>query len=533
MSPDGKWIILVTDPLAEDGLSVLSAEPRFEVRMQTGVKGKKLLEAVKDVHALLVRSGTQVTEEVLEAASRLKVVGRAGSGVDNIDVPAATRRGVAVMNTPGGNSVAACEHTFALLLALLRNVPSASADLAAGNWNRKQYMGRQLQGKTLGLIGFGRIGREVASRARAFGMEVLVADPFVNEALVRDWESKLVELPELLAASDVVSLHVPLTDETRNIINEQTMRSMKPGAILINCARGGLVDEKALVKVLDEGHLAGAALDVFAEEPPGPEIATHDRILCTPHLGASTEEAQRSVAEQIAEQVHAYLLEGEVRNAVNMPSLSAEVYERVKPYLDLVERLGSMAAQIAGSPFKKVNVIFRGDTTSLPRSPVVSAALVGLLGSVEGGSVVNYVNARPTATELEIEVEEKATDESGDHAGMIEVLVQGEDRSCSVAGWVTATGNPRLARWEGLGVDAPPHGDILVLRNPDVPGVVGAIGVVLGEAGVNIAHIAWGRDQDSGEALTVINLDAPVTEELLETIRKHPHVLWAKSVSLP
>jgi D-3-phosphoglycerate dehydrogenase len=532
MNPGGKRIILVTDPLSEDGLSVLSREPQFEVRIATGVKGEDLLEAVRDVHAILVRSGTQVTAEVLEAAGNLMVVGRAGSGVDNIDVAAATRRGVVVMNTPGGNSVAACEHTFALLLALLRNVSFAAADLAAGNWNRKLYMGRQLQGKTLGLIGFGRIGREVVSRARAFGMEVLVADPFVNETLVREWESKLVDLPELLASSDVISLHVPLSDETRNVINEQALRSMKPGAVLINCARGGLVDEKALVKVLDEGHLAGAALDVFAEEPPESEITSHPRIVCTPHLGASTEEAQRSVAAQIAEQVHAYLIDGEVRNAVNMPSLSAEVYAQVKPYLDLVERLGSMAAQIAGSPFKKVQVTFRGETRSLPRTPIVSASLVGLLGSVEGGSVVNYVNARSAATELEIEVEEKAIGESEDHAGLIEILVQGSDHSCSVAGRVTAAGIPRLARWEGLGVDASPQGDILVLRNPDVPGVVGTIGTILGEAGVNIAHIAWGRDEDSEEALTVINVDAPVTEELLETIREHPHVLWARSVSL-
>ena len=475
MNAADRWVVLVTDPLAEDGLAVLSDESRFDVRVNTKAAGDALHKEMADAHALLVRSGTEVTAEVLAAGEKLKVVGRAGTGVDNIDVAAATRRGIVVMNTPGGNSIAACEHTIALMLAVFRHVTAAAADLAEGRWNRKQFMGRQLEGKVLGLVGFGRIGREVAARARSFGMEVLVSDPFVSDSLVREWEAKLVEFPELLAAADVVSLHSPLTDETRNLMNEKALRSMKKGAVLINCARGGLVDEAALVTVLDDGHLSGAALDVFAQEPPDVALAAHPRIVCTPHLGASTEEAQRSVAAEIAHQVRSYLLDGEVRNAVNMPSLSAEVYEQVKPYLDLVERLGSMAGQIAGPPFKNAAVIFHGENTLLPRAPVVSAALVGLLGSAKGGSVVNYVNARMAASELGMEIEEKAVEESGDQTGLVEVSVEGGTRACTVAGWVTAAGKPRLARWEGLSVDAPPYGDILVLCNPDVPGVVGAI----------------------------------------------------------
>jgi D-3-phosphoglycerate dehydrogenase len=533
MNAEGKWVILVTDPLADDGLSILSDEPRFDVRVNTEAKGDDLLGEVAEAHGLLVRSGTQVTAEMLEAGSELKVVGRAGSGVDNIDVTAATRLGLVVMNTPGGNSVAACEHTFALMLALFRSLPAAAADLAGGAWNRKKFMGRQLEGKVLGLVGFGRIGREVAVRARAFGMDVLVADPFVTDSLVRDWEARLVDLDVLLAEADVVSLHVPFTDETRNLIDAKALSAMKPGAVLINCARGGLVDEAALVKALDDGRLSGAALDVFSKEPPDTALASHPKVVCTPHLGASTEEAQRSVAAQIATQVRAYLMEGEVRNAVNMPSLSAEVYGQVKPYLDLVERLGSMAGQIAGAPFKRADIIFRGETTVLPRTPVVSAALVGLLGTARGGSMVNYVNARLAASELGVEIEEKAVEESGDQAGLLEISVEGGHRSCTVAGWVTAAGKPRPARWGGLGLDAPPEGNILVLRNPDVPGVVGSIGTVMGEAGVNIAHISWGRDLESGEAFTLINLDSPVESELLENIRRHPNVFWAESVKLP
>jgi D-3-phosphoglycerate dehydrogenase len=529
-----RYVVLVTDPLAEEGLAVLSAEPAFDLRLRPGASGEDLRREVAEAHALLVRSGTKVTVEVLAAAPRLRVVGRAGTGVDNIDVPAATRRGVAVMNTPGGNSIAATEHTLALILSLFRNVPAAHRDLAEGNWNRKRFLGRQLQGKTLGLVGFGRIGREVALRARAFGMAVLAADPFVTEAVAAERDARKVDLPELLARADVVSLHSPLTPETRHLIGAAELAAMKPTAVLVNCARGGLVDEAALYDALEAGELAGAALDVYEAEPPeGNPLIGHPRVVATPHLGASTEEAQERVAVLIAGQVRDFFLEGEVRNAVNLPALSAELVARVRPYLDLAERLGSLAAQIAGAPFERAAVTFRGECTELPRTPVVSAALVGLLGRVRGGSGVNYVNARLAAGEVGLAVEERASDEAGDHAGLIEVSVTGAVRSAVVAGVVTAAGNPRLARWEGLGLDAPATGDILILCNPDVPGVVGAIGALLGDAGVNIAHIAWGRDPAVGEAYTLLNLDSPVTDAVLESLRRHPKVNWAERVQLP
>ncbi len=534
VTPDERWVVLVTDPLDEEGLGVLAAEPRFEVRVRAGAKGDDLLREMSEAHALLVRSGTRVTAEVLAAAPRLKLVGRAGTGVDNIDVAAATRRGVAVMNTPGGNSIAAAEHTWALMLALFRNVPAAARDLAGGNWNRKKYMGRELQGKVLGVVGFGRIGREVAARARAFGMGVLVADPFVTASVAREHDARLVELPGLLAAADVVSLHVTLTPETRHLIDASALAAMKPGAVIVNCARGGLVDEDALLAALESGRLGGAALDVFETEPPPPgPLLAHPRVVATPHLGASTQEAQRNVALEIVEQVRDYFLRGEVRNAVNLPALSAERYAQVRPYLELAERLGSLAAQIAGPRPERAEITFRGECTDLPRVPVTAAALVGILGRAPGGASVNFVNARFLAGETGLEVEEKAMEKAGDHAGLIELRLSGAGGAASVAGTVTAAGNLRLARWEGLGLDAPPRGHILVLRNPDVPGVVGSIGTLLGEAGVNIAHIAWGRDPEAGEAFTLINLDGPMDDALFDRIRRHPKVKWAARVALP
>ena len=529
-----KWVILITDPLAKEGLNVFQAEPQFDVRVKTGLKGQALQDELAQAHALVVRSGTQVTADLFQNAPNLKIVGRAGTGVDNIDVPAATKHGIVVVNTPGGNSVAACEHTFALLLALLRNIPEATKHLAEGGWDRKRFTGHQLNGKTLGLIGFGRIGREVAARARAFGMQILVADPFVTESLAKEWEARLTDKDTLLANADIVSLHVPLTPETRHVIDASAIQKMKTGAIVINCARGGLVDEAALKTALDENKLAGAALDVFADEPPtNSPLLKHPKVVATPHLGASTEEAQRDVAGEVAEQIRDYLQKGEVRNAVNMPSLSAEAYAQVKPFLDLAERLGSLAGQVVGGSLKRLEIIFRGEAETLPRAPIVSAALVGLLASAKGGSMVNYVNARLASSEAGIEIKDTSVKDSGDQSGLIEINVQSTEGTCSVAGWVTAGGKPRLARWEGLGLDAPPAGDILVLRNPDVPGVVGAIGTLLGEAKVNIAHIAWGRDATKREAFTLINLDNAVGADLLATICRHPKVLWAKAIRLP
>jgi D-3-phosphoglycerate dehydrogenase len=462
------------------------------------------------------------------------VVGRAGTGVDNIDVGAATRRGVVVMNTPGGNAVAACEHTFALLLALLRNVPAAVADLSGGGWNRTRFRGHQLAGRTMGLLGFGRIGREVAIRARAFGMELLVCDPFVKETLVREWEGRLVDRETLLGASDVVSLHLPLTSETRHLIDASALGRMKPDAVLVNCARGGLVDEDALLAALEAGRLGGAALDVFETEPPvGSPLLEHPRVVATPHLGASTEEAQRGVARAISEQVRDFLLRGEVRHAVNMPSMSADLHELVRPYLDLGERLGGMAAQIGGAPVRRLEVTLLGECTELPRAPLVAAALVGVFRASPGGDFVNYVNARMAASELGIQVEEKARQDAGEHAGLLEVTVEGDGGGARVAGWITPAGTPRLARWEGLTVDAVPEGEILFLRNPDVPGVVGAIGTLLGDAGLNIAHITWGRDPGAEEAYTVINLDGSVSTDMLDRIRAHAKVRWAEVVRLP
>jgi D-3-phosphoglycerate dehydrogenase len=533
MTPSEKRIILITDPLAQEGLDVLSGAPEFEIRIRPGLTPQELETEIAGAEALLVRSGTRVTAELIAAAPALAVIGRAGTGVDNIDVAAATRRGVVVMNTPGGNATAACEHTFALLLALFRRLPDAVADLREGGWNRTRFVGRQLSGRTLGVIGFGRIGREVAARARAFGMPVLVHDPWVGDALAREWEARCVDLDRLLVESDVVTLHLPLSDETRHLIDAGALSRMKRDAVIVNCARGGLIDETALAAALDEGRLHGAALDVFETEPAGRNpLVRHPRVVATPHLGASTEEAQLNLAVELARQVRDLLLRGEVRHAVNMPSLSAEARALVRPYLDLGERLGALVAQVLGGG-RSVTVTFRGECMELPRGPVVSAVMVGLLGAGRGGSAVNYVNARLAAAESGLAVEERAMKSAGDHEGLIEVELAGADGMVTVAGGVTAAGNLRLARWDGLALDAPPSGPILLLRNPDVPGVVGVVGTLLGEAGLNIAHIAWGRDEAAGQALTLINLDQPVPDDLFEHIRRHPKVLWAARVHLP
>ena len=527
------WKILATDPLADEGLSLLVEHPEFELVNKPGLTEDELLQAISDAHALLVRSGTKATAKAIQAGKKLRLIGRAGTGVDNIDIDAATKHGIVVMNTPGGNSVAAAEHTFALLLALMRQISPAHSELLSGQWTRKQHMGGQLQGRSLGLVGFGRIGREVARRARAFGMQVLVNDPFVSEALAVENEVRLVSREDVLKQSDVISLHVPLTKETRHMINQEVLQTMKPGAVVINCARGGLVDEDALLEALNDGTLGGAALDVFENEPPGDApLLRHPRVLATPHLGASTQEAQRDVASQLVEQVIRYFTQGEVQNAVNMPSLSAEMYAQVKPYLDLGERLGSIAGQVLDAPYSKLEVVFRGEAAELPRSAVMASVLIGVLNAVDP-HVANFVNAPLVAKELGIDVSDTTDADSGDYAALIEVRLRGETGSCDIAGAVTPSGKARLAGWQGMAVDAPPAGHMLALSNPDLPGVVGTIGTLLGQAGVNIANISWGRDSKTGIANTLINIDTPLPPKLLSAIQDHDHVLWARMVELP
>lgn len=532
MAPVARVTIVISDPLSADGLAILEQAGCFDLVHVDGADRDALRAALRDARALLVRSGTKVTDEVMGWAPGLMLVGRAGTGVDNIDMEAASRRGIVAMNTPDANSIAAAEQTLALLMALMRNIVPAANSLAAGRWDRSAFLGAELAGKTLGIVGFGRIGREVARRARAFDMTLLAYDPFVSEDLARQCEARLTPLDELFALSDIVTLHLPVTKTTRHLVDAKRLAGMKRGARLINCARGGLVDEAALHQALESGHLAGAALDVFEQEPPGDSPLPGRRdVVATPHLGASTREAQQNVSIELARQVRDYFLTGAVRNAVNIPSLSAEAYEQVAPWLDLVERLGRLAASLARGPIRKIRVDYRGEMAGLPLPPVTLAAVKGCLTPAAQESV-NFVNARLMAAEKGIDVEETMNSRAEDFTSLVDLTVIAAETSCRVTGTVLS-GGPRIVAMDGYQLDAPPAGPLLVLENSDVPGVVGFIGTLLGNAGVNIARINWGRDGARGTALTVIHVDATPNEALMATMRADPRVQRAESVGLP
>lgn len=527
--------IVVSDPMAAEGMDLLRQSGLFEVVQVNGADKAALAGALATAEALLIRSGTKATAEVLAMAPRLRLVGRAGTGVDNVDVEAATRRGIVVMNTPDANSIAAAELTWTLLLALVRNLVPAAVSLSSGKWERAGFMGTELAGKTLGVVGFGRIGREVASRARAFDMTVLVADPFVTEEIARAAGARLAPLSELIATADIVTLHAPLTKSTKHLIGGPEMAAMKPGARLINCARGGLVDEVALHAALESGHLAGAALDVFEQEPPPADhpLLTHARVVAAPHLGASTREAQENVSAELARQVLDYFRSGAIRNAVNMPSLSAEAYQKARPYLDLVERLGLLAGSLAhGSGWRRLSLDYRGEAANLPLQALTLAGLKGAL-STRAGEVVNFVNARSKAQEIQMDVVESFDPVAGDQPNRVRLMLETDSGVTSVEGTVIRGVEPRLVAMDGFDLEGVLVGPLIVLRNDDVPGVVGAIGGWLGAAGLNIARISWGRDRAGGTALTIIGLDQPATPEVLSTIKADPRVRDVHAVQLP
>jgi D-3-phosphoglycerate dehydrogenase len=527
-----RFRIVVSDPLDKSGLQVLAESGRFDTISVNGADPVALREALSGADALLVRSGTKVTADLLALAPRLRLVGRAGTGVDNIDVEASTARGIVVMNTPDANSIAAAEQTLALILALVRKVVPAARSLAEGRWERTKFLGTELAGKTLGVVGFGRIGREVARRARAFDMTVLVHDPFISDEMARHHEAQAVSLDDLLGRSDIVTLHAPLTAGTRHIINAAAFERMKTGARIVNCARGGLLDEAALFRALESGRLAGAALDVFETEPPaGSPLLGRPEVVLTPHLGASTLEAQENVAVELAIQVRDYFLTGAIRNAVNMPALSAEAFAQAAPYLDLAERLGFLAGTLRGGKIEKLGFEYLGEAALLPLTAITLAGLKGCL-STRGGSV-NYVNARVVAAEQGIAVEESFDPAVGDFSNLMRVTVRTKEGALTVGGTVLRRNHPRLVTLDDYELDATPAGNLIVLQNDDVPGVVGAIGTLLGEAGINIARINWGRENAAGTALTVISVDEPPAPAVLESMAADPRVRWVKVVRLP
>jgi D-3-phosphoglycerate dehydrogenase / 2-oxoglutarate reductase len=526
--------ILVTDPLAPQGMEVFERTPGFVVDLKVGIKPPEIKQIIKDYHGWVLRSGSKVTEDILENAENLKVIGRAGIGVENIDVAAASKRGIVVMNTPGGNNVTTGEHTMSLMLSLARHIPQAVASLKAGKWNREKFVGVELCNKTLGVIGLGNVGRIVAERALGFRMKVIAHDPFVQPESAARMGVEMVGLDDIYARSDFITVHVPLTAETRGLINKKTFAKMKKGVRIINCARGGIVDEADLAEAIRSGKVAGAALDVYVEEPPPPDhpLIKMDQVITTPHLGASTDEAQLNVAVAVAEQMVDFLTRGVIRYAVNMPSVSPELLNLLRPYLTLGEKLGSLQVQMLSMQLpKEVQIEYAGDVTQYDVAPLTLAVLKGILTPVMESSV-NYVNAPLVARERGIKVVESKSSRATDFASSISVRVKTKDRELEVEGAVFGSKNPRIVRIDGFYLEAVPEGYILILHNHDVPGVVGAVGTLLGEKGINIAGMELGREKVGGMAISCIHVDGDVPKETLDALRSLPSIVTAELVKL-
>ena len=525
--------VLIADSISQRGIDELSRGEELDVAIKTGLSEQELIGIIPPFGGLIVRSQTRVTAHILNAAAKLRVVGRAGVGVDNVDVEAATRRGVVVLNAPGGNTISTAEHAFSLLLAVARKISQADANIRSKNWDKKNFEGVELYNKTLGVIGMGRIGSELSRRAIAFGMRVVAYDPYLSATRARSLQVELVdELDDLLASADFISLHTPLTAETRHILDAARLQKTKRGVRIINCARGGLIDETALVQALADGHIAGAALDVFEIEPLPPDspLRSAPNLVLTPHLGASTAEAQESVGIEIAQSIREVLLEGTIRNAVNMPNLDAKTLAIIGPHLRFGEKLGKFLSQIAPKRADSLNVNYSGKVNEVDTSAITRAVLKGFL-QIAGGLEVNEVNAPAFAETLGLKVSESRLSAPGDYTDMLELSAVAEGKTVSVGGaFFGAT--PRIVSINSRPVEARPHGVVLVLENTDRPGMVGRVGTLLGDHGVNIATMSLSRNQAGGTALTVLNLDTAPSEKLLSEVRSSEDIQSAQVIQL-
>ncbi len=530
--------VLVCDPISPRGIAYFQARPEFKVTvLPKRLSESELLPLLADVDALVVRSETKVTRKVMESAPNLKVVGRAGVGVDNVDVEAATQRGVVVMNTPAGNTITTAELTFFMLGALARKIPAAHGTMASGRWDRKAFQGTELFGKTLGVLGAGRIGTEVAKRALAFGMRVIAYDPFLTEARARQLGIELAMDPDAIyREADFITVHMPVTSETRNMINAEAITRMKPGVGIVNCARGEIIHEDDLIAALKSGRVAGAALDVFSVEPLPADhpFRTLPNVVLTPHLGASTAEAQEKCGLEVAEIITAFLLTGEVRNAVNLPGVDARTYELVKPYLVLGEKIGRLLGQLSTGPADRLHITFGGKAQELPQTdPVTRAILRGFL-STSAVKDINNINVRSAAAALGIAVEEKKSEEPVTFNEWLHVQVyNGGIKVISAGGtFFGSPNNPRIVRLFSLPVEIPIAGTLLLIRNHDRPGIVGHLGTVLGNHGVNIANMSLCRDAAGGQALTVLHLDSTPPQAALDELARDPAITSARVVTL-
>ena len=525
--------ILVTDSLAPEGLEIFKNADGFEVDVKIGLKPDELKKICHAYDGWVIRSGTKITADLIEAATNLKVIGRAGVGYENIDADAATKKGIVVMNTPGGNNVTTGEHTIALMMALARHIPQAVASLKSGKWDRNKFVGVEMCNKTIGVIGLGNVGRIVAERAAALRMKVIGYDPFIAAENIARMGVEPGTLDDIYTKADFITVHVPLTTDTQGLINKAAFAKMKRGVRIINCARGGIVDESDLAEAIQQGRVAGAALDVYVDEPPPPDhpLLRLDQVITTPHLGASTDEAQLNVAIAVAEQMVDFLAKGVVRYAINVPSVSPELLHVLRPYLTLAEKLGSLHAQMAGVLPNEVQVEYRGDVTQYNIAPLTLAVLKGLLSPVMEFAV-NYVNAPILARERGIKIVESKGEEATDFASSIIVRAKNGKESLEVEGAIFAAKHPRIVRVNSFYLEAVPEGYILVLQNKDVPGVVGAVGTILGNHGLNIAGMELGRSEKGGNAISFTHVDESVSKKALDELRALPQIVSATLVKL-
>jgi len=530
--------IIVCDPISPKGIALLQQRPEFNVVvLPKRLSEAELLPVVADATALVVRSETKVTKKVIEAAKQLRVVGRAGVGVDNVDIEAATQHGTVVMNTPGGNTVTTAELTFTMLLSLARKVPQAHATMVAGKWDRKLFQGVELQGKTLGVLGMGRIGTEVAKRALAFGMRVIAYDPYLTEERAKAIGAEFApEVDHVYREADFITVHMPVTKETKEMLNAAAFAKMKPGVRIVNCARGEIISETDLLAALESNKVAGAALDVFAVEPLAADhpYRKQPNLILTPHLGASTEEAQEKCGIEVAEVIAGYLLTGEVRNAVNLPYLDAKTYEQVKPYLPLGEALGKLLTQLTPANADRLHITYGGNARQLPNIDPVSRAILRGFLSTSNMKDINNINVRSVAQSIGLTVEEKRSDEPVTFNEWVHVQVFGGGKKLISAGgtFFGSPNNPRIVRLYSQSVEIPVTGTLLLLNNSDKPGIVGHLGTLLGRNNVNIASMSLGRDTAGGMALTVLSLDTVPSQAVLDELKKDHDISNVKVVTL-
>lgn len=523
--------VLISDNISPKCIEIIK-NAGLKVDVKTDLTHDELKNCIGEYHGLIIRSATKVTADIINAARNLKVIGRAGSGLDNVDKVTATKRGIVVMNTPGGNTITTAEHTIALIVSLARLIPQATMSMKSGKWEKKKFMGVELFNKTLGIIGIGNIGSQVAKRMQGFAMNIIAYDPFLSEDKAKSMGVEKVEFEDLLRRSDFITIHTPLTPETKNMINKDTIKLMKTGVRIINCARGGIINETDLYDALVEGKVAGAALDVFEKEPPSDNpLIKLDNVICTPHLGASTKEAQENVAIAIAEQIVDYLVHNIIRNAVNFPSIPADQVTRLQPYINLAEKLGGFASQIFEGGVTELTIEYQGDAATINTAPVTIAVIKGFLTPILE-ETVNFVNAPVIAKERGIEVKEIKSSDEGDYQSLIGLRLKAKDKESYFAGTLFSKKDPRIVAIDNFKVEIVPEGELLFMYNNDKPGVIGNIGTLLGKNDINIARMHFGRETPGGMAISVVSIDTPASAELLDEIKKLPNILSIKQIRL-